>query len=120
MSTPPHHKWKTIRHKSELEGVAAPLEPLTAEKFYLQRHPQQPYAELEPEAWLDFAQAYAAAVSKNLTKRSMTWGDLPEAVRVLCGNLKPPVQPHEWDNMNISEQRDWAVEQLDISEQFLN
>jgi len=50
----------------QARGVAAPLEPtpLTPEQFYLQRHPKQPYAELEPEAWLEFAEAYAAAVSK--------------------------------------------------------
>lgn len=51
---------------------------------------------------------------------SMTWGDLPEAVRQLCANLKPPVEPHEWDNMNVAEQRDWAIHQLAISERFLD
>ena len=53
-------------------------------------------------------------------QRSMTWGDLPEVVRTLCCSLQPPRQPHERDNMNISEQRNWAVNQLGISERFLN
>lgn len=62
----------------------------------------------------------SSEIAQSREKRSMTWGDLPEAVRVLCGNLKPPMQPHEWDNLNISEQRDWAVRQLGVSESFLN
>lgn len=38
---------------------------------------------------------------------SMTFGDLPEAVRE-----SDLIEPHVWDNKNISEQRDWAVAQL--------
>lgn len=38
-------------------------------------------------------------------KVSRTFGELPEAV-------SPMIEPHAWDNMNISEQRDWALEQL--------
>lgn len=35
-------------------------------------------------------------------KVSRTYGELPESVRNL-------IAPHEWDNKNISEQRDWAL-----------
>jgi len=37
---------------------------------------------------------------------SVTYGDLPEAVRALVIN-------HEWDNRTPSEQRDWLIAQLD-------
>lgn len=40
-------------------------------------------------------------------KSSMTWGDLPESVRPIIG-----LEPHEWDNKNISEQRDYVVARL--------
>lgn len=36
---------------------------------------------------------------------SSSYGDLPEAVTNL-------IEPHVWDNMTASEQRDWAVKQL--------
>lgn len=39
-------------------------------------------------------------------KVSRTYGELPESVRTL-------IAPHEWDNKNISEQRDWAVTQIE-------
>lgn len=35
-------------------------------------------------------------------KVSRTYGELPESVRNL-------IAPHEWDNKNITEQRDWAL-----------
>lgn len=38
-------------------------------------------------------------------KVSRTFGELPEAIRAM-------IEPHAWDNMNISEQRDWALAQL--------
>jgi hypothetical protein len=39
----------------------------------------------------------------------MTFGELPEKVRGL-------IPPHEWDNMDIMEQRDWAVGMLNAAE----
>lgn len=38
-------------------------------------------------------------------KVSRTFGELPEAIRAM-------IEPHAWDNMNISEQRDWALKSL--------
>lgn len=39
---------------------------------------------------------------------SSTYGDLPAGLRDM-------IQPHEWDNMNFSEQRDWAIKKLSES-----
>lgn len=38
-------------------------------------------------------------------KQSSTYGDLPKTVQNI-------LEPHVWGNMNISEQRDWAIKAL--------
>ena len=38
---------------------------------------------------------------------SMTYGELYERFPILADCI----ESHEWDNMNISEQRDWALNQ---------
>ena len=39
----------------------------------------------------------------------MTYGDLYQKHPILADCL----EPHEWDNMSIDEQRDWALKQAD-------
>lgn len=50
-------------------------------------------------------ESFAAPEPAPPERWSMTYGDLPDAVR-------PLIEPHIWDNKNISQQRDWAVQQL--------
>jgi len=51
------------------------------------------------------------ALEEQTRGSSVTWGDLPESIRSLCDSLKPPFHSHEWDNLNIAEQRDWLLKQ---------
>lgn len=55
----------------------------------------------------DFTQFFSAS-SGGEHLISSTYGDLPESVRNM-------IQPHEWDNMNFSQQRDWAIAKLAAS-----
>lgn len=48
-------------------------------------------------------------VSTDPRVQSMTYGDLVKAAPA-AAHL---VEPHEWDNKNISEQRDWAIQTLE-------
>lgn len=43
-----------------------------------------------------------------LATHSVTWGDLPSTLREA-----EVWEPHEWDNMNPTEQRDAAIAELD-------
>lgn len=43
---------------------------------------------------------------------SRTYGDLP-------GSIRNMIEPHEWDNRNISEQRDYALDMVDFLEREL-
>lgn len=51
-------------------------------------------------------EARAHLAEKRLAANSRTWGELPHSIQDI---LK---EPHEWDNKNPSEQRDWAIERL--------
>lgn len=95
------------RHAAEIHILERQLEESKWQIDDLRKAAAKP----EPATYAEIAES---------RQRSMTWGDLPEVVRTLCCSLQPPRQPHEWDNMNISEQRNWAVNQLGISERFLN
>lgn len=64
------------------------------------------------EAQLTLAESSRASLEAEIAKYrdnrvSCTWGNLPEAARKIMG-----LEPHEWDNKTISEQRDYVVQRM--------
>lgn len=61
-------------------------------------------------------QAEVATLREENAKVSMTYGDLVKRAECVASTI----ESHVWDNMNISDQRDWAVDQLAASQQKMD
>lgn len=98
--------WKNDMDKRHLPLVVEPegRAELAAEV------PAKPmYGDEPPSEW---EQGHTAPVVSASPATSRTYGDLP-------GSIRNMVEPHEWDNKNISEQRDYALDMVDFLEREL-
>lgn len=103
-ATPTHHYWDSRSEACKLGAKmlreAAPRAGTAAEPWRIEREriAQSSAASSEPPP-------AAREADQGRGRWSVTYGELPESVRKL-------IEPHVWDNGNISEQRDWCLQQL--------